>query len=107
MQAKYIGIIVIALVVVGGLAYLFSGQNQTSQPAVNVPAAPVSVGQQTVTSVTLKNGIVAGVDLSGFAAEANQSAALSSQDGAATGQAMSADGSGLNSSLDSVSNPIQ
>jgi|GEM_PF-6915551 len=52
-------------------------------------------------------GSVAGVDLSAFANEANQSASLSEQDSANAAAAVPADGAAISSSIDSVSGPIK
>lgn len=85
-----------------------SSNNNVSQEQAN-QASPNTEGQQAVTPTPINTnvGSVAGVDLSGLASEANQSASLSSQDGSDDAKTISSDGQTINSSIDSVNNPIQ
>lgn len=78
----------------------------TTQPTTAPAGQPTATGQG-VSTVSTNNGSVAGVDLSEFGTEANQSSSMSAQDGAADAQTMSSDGSTINSSANSVNNPIQ
>ncbi len=126
MQNKTIAYIVIAVIVVGGAIYLVAHKNSDNQQAMTtsgqemanntapIPTAAAPAAQTTpaaapanITPVTTTVSSVAGVDLSEFSNEANQSAAINSQDGSSDAQAISSDGTNINSSTDSVSNPIQ
>lgn len=87
------------------------GSSQTSSPSGQAPMQPTanqsSQGQASVNPISTNVGAVAGVDLSEFGTQANQSSSLTSQDGSSDIQTMSADGATINSQTDSVSNPIQ
>jgi len=79
----------------------------SNNPSSNQVAPAPKGGQQSVTPIKTNVGSVAGVDLSGLANEANQSASASTQDGSSDAQAISSDGQTINSSTDAVNNPIQ
>ncbi len=125
MQTKTIVSIIIAVVVIGGLALWLGQSRPKEEPTASAPASQMGEQDQLppsneavqpdqtpaatggVSAVSTNNGSVAGVDLSEFGTEANQSASLAGQDDATDQQAVSGDGSSINSSLDAVSNPIQ
>ena len=52
-------------------------------------------------------GSVSGVDLSVFGTQANDSSAVVSQDGTTSVQSLAGDGQAINTSTDSVTNPIK
>ncbi len=110
MKTKTIIYIIIILAVTGGIVAFVAWQPTPGA----TPAVPAAAPSQPTASATTGAvppaapvGSVAGVDLSEFENQANQSAALANQDGTADAQAISNDGSLINSSTDSVTNPIQ
>ena len=80
----------------------------TEQAAQTSPPEPNQTASQAAANpVSAEVGSVAGVDLNEFGSQANQGAAVVSQDGTADAQSISANGASINSSIDSVNNPIQ
>ncbi len=83
-------------------------ENNKKDNVAEVPVAKVPAdGKMVVTPIDTKVGSVSGVDLSGLASDANQSAALSAQDGVSDLKNISTYGQEINSSTDSINNPIQ
>ncbi len=83
-----------------------NGQARPNASEVQAGAASTAV-EQNVKPIDTKVGSVAGVDLSGLASDANQTAATSAQDGSSDVKDISASSQTINSSIDSVNNPIQ
>ncbi len=123
MNSKYVTWIVVAVVLVAGIAFFASRKNTPSeqamapqssdQTAANTGGAQTSPSSQPtapaggsgISQVDTNTGSVAGVGLSEFSNQANDSASLSTQDGSSDAQAMSNDGAAINSATDSVSAP--
>lgn len=93
-------LLIVSLAIVGGVVY-FAVNRGSGEPYQR------ETGFYTPTPVNTKIGSVNGVNLNSFAAEANDSSALSSQDGAATAGSLTTDGQSINSTTDAVNNPIQ
>ena len=122
MKTKYAVVAAIAVVVVAGVVIFLSmshgssTSNEAMAPSQQASAVlgsstaatrtQMAPGQATVTPISANVGSVAGVDLSGFAAEANQSAALAAQDGSSAA-AMSADAQTIATSSEPSNSPIQ
>ncbi len=115
----------IAVIIIAAAAYLVGHRQSGSQQAAMVPlpqsqtaqtgsqqaqSAPTTAapaGQAAVEPINTNVGSVAGVDLNSLGTEANQSASLAAQEGASNTQAIAGDGTAINSSTDSVTNPAQ
>ena len=99
MKSKSV-LVIIVLAVIAGIWYLAS-RGSSQAPATGSTGAAA----QSVAPISSTPGSVAGVDLNGLSAQANQSATEASQEGSTSLQSVSADGSTINSSLDSQTAP--
>lgn len=115
MQSKYLISAVIILAAAAGAGYVLHSHSTSpveqanTQPGQNNQTnnETASSEAQSIAPISTNVGTVAGVDLSGLAKEANSEASIISQDGSSDSQTMASDGSTINSSTDSINNPIQ
>ena len=110
MKPKLTLIIVLALVVIGGLWYIWTEpKSAPATPAADTgtAASPQPPQLDSVTPLATTTSSVDGVDLSAFTDQANQSAAWSSADGSGDADAFSSDASTTNSSMDADGGTVQ
>lgn len=117
MHSKTTLVVILVLVVLVATWYFVTTSDMrapapvatmSTHPTPQTPSAPAPVTRlETITPLPTSEASVAGVDMSAFTNQANQSAAWSSQDGSADAQSAANDGAAMNTSLDAEGNTVQ